>query len=50
MRWMRDMLMVGVGATALFVYQKYNKQVMEKMECMADKLYKKADKALEDMM
>ena len=50
MKWMRDMLMIGVGASSVLLYQKYNKQVMEKMECMADKFYKKADKALEDMM
>ena len=50
MKWMRDMLLVGMGGLSVLAYQKYNKQVMDKVECMAKKAYKKADKALEDMM
>lgn len=50
MKFTRDMLMMTMGAGAVLAYQKYRKPVMKKMECVANKAYKKADKALEDMM
>lgn len=46
----RDMLLVGMGAGAVLAYQKYHKPVMKKLENVTKQAYKKADKALENMM
>lgn len=47
---MRDVAMIGLGVTGVLLYQKYNKPLMKKMECMIDDTMKKADKTLENMM
>lgn len=46
MKMTRDIMMMGLGAGMLMMYQKYNKPVMREMERVVDKT---ADK-LEDMM
>ena len=46
----KNALMMALGAGAVLAYQKYNKPVMKKMEKTADKMIRKADKKLEDMM
>jgi len=50
MKMMKDMALMGLGAGAVLVYQKYNKPMMRKMEKMADKMINKANDKLEDMM
>lgn len=47
---MKNIALVGLGAGAVLAYQKYNKPVMKKMEEAADKVVKKANNKLEDMM
>ena len=47
---MKDMALMGLGAGAVLMYQKYNKPVMKKMENAMNKVAKKADKQLENMM
>ena len=47
---MKDMALMGLGAGAVLMYQKYNKPVMKKMEKAMNKVAKKADKQLENMM
>ena len=46
----KNIALVGLGAGAVLAYQKYNKPVMKKMEEAADKVVKKANNKLEDMM
>ncbi len=46
----KDMALVALGATAVLMYQKYKEPVMKKVECAANTMMKKADKALDDMM
>ena len=46
----KNALMMALGAGAVLAYQKYNKPVMKKMEKTADKMIRKADQELEDMM
>lgn len=47
---MRNIAFMGLGAGAVLAYQKYNKPMMKKMEETADKMMKKANNKLEDMM
>jgi hypothetical protein len=47
---MKNVALLGLGAGAVLAYQKYNKPVMKKMEEAADKVVKKANNKLEDMM
>lgn len=43
---MKDVALMGMGAGAVLAYQKYNKQVMDKM----NKIINKANEKLEDMI
>jgi hypothetical protein len=47
---MKNVMLMGLGASAVLMYQKYNKPVMKKMEEVADKAMKRANNKLEDMM
>ena len=47
---MKNIALMGLGAGAVLAYQKYNKPMMKKMEMTADKMMKKANNKLEDMM
>lgn len=47
---MKNVALVAMGAGAVLAYQKYNKPVMKKMEATADKVVRKANNKLEDMM
>ncbi len=47
---MKDMVLMGMGAGVLLMYQKYNKDVMNKMSCLVHKMSKKTEEALENMM
>lgn len=47
---MKNIALMGLGAGAVLAYQKYNKPMMKKMEKAADKVVKKANNKLEDMM
>ena len=46
----RDIMMMGLGAGMLMMYQKYNKPVMKEMERVVDKTARMANDKLEDMM
>lgn len=46
MKIMKDIALMGMGAGAVLAYQKYNKQVMDKM----NKIINKANEKLEDMI
>lgn len=50
MKVLKSMALIAVGAGAVLAYQKYSEPVMEKLECLADDVMKKANKKLEDMM
>ena len=50
MQMCRDIAMIALGATSVLMYQKYKEPVMKKLECAANTMMKKADKALDDMM
>ena len=50
MKWMKTMMLMGMGAGAVLAYQKYNKPLMKKMDKMMKKTKKKANNTLEDMM
>ena len=45
-----DVAYMLMGAGAVLAYQKYRKPMMKKMEKMTDKIMKKTDNMLEDMM
>lgn len=47
---MKSVALMGLGAGALLAYQKYNKPMMKKMEEATEKMAKKANDKLEDMM
>ena len=47
---LKDMALMGLGAGAVLMYQKYNEPVMKQMEKVMNKTIKKADKQLENMM
>lgn len=47
---MKNVALMMMGAGAVLAYQKYNKPVMKKMEEAADKVVRKANNKLEDMM
>ena len=50
MKIMKDMALMTIGAGALLMYQKYSKDVMNKMNCLVHKMSKKTEEALENMM
>jgi hypothetical protein len=50
MQTCKDIALVALGATAVLMYQKYHEPVMRKMECAANKMMRKADKVLDDML
>lgn len=45
-----DIAYMMMGAGAVLAYQKYKKPIKKKIEKAADKMKKKADDMLEDMM
>lgn len=50
MKMTKDIALMAAGAASVIMYQKYNKQAMNKMQDAADVVMKKANKKLEDMM
>ena len=46
----KDIALVALGAMGVLVYQRYNEQVMEKMEDAYLTMKEKAEDKLEDMM
>lgn len=46
----KTLALMGMGAGAVLVYQKYKKPMMKSVDKMLDSKMKKVDKALEDMM
>jgi len=50
MKIMKSLALMAAGAGAILAYQKYSEPVMEKLECIADDVMKKANEKLEDMM
>lgn len=50
MKMTRDIMMMGLGAGMLMMYQKYNKPVMREMERVVDRTARMANDKLEDMM
>ena len=50
MKVIKSMALIAMGAGAVLAYQKYSEPVMEKMECLADSMMKKASKKLDDMI
>ena len=50
MKWMKNMVLMGMGAGAVLAYQKYNKPMMEKMNKMVKNMKEKTNAKLEDMM
>ncbi len=50
MKIARSMALIAIGAGAVLAYQKYSEPVMDKLECLADDVMKKASKKLDDMM
>ena len=50
MKMTKDIALMVAGAASVLMYQRYNNQMMNKMEEVKDVAMKKASKKLEDMM